>query len=128
MGRTTAQKKWRSCSQTWHKDYATAVGDTTKAYFFHGEPFFFLPVGPPKRGESKPKPLKISLFTVFLQFLHSKHGCLFMVIFFRKNQNTVIYSLFLSFKTHFFRPKSWSNIIVETMVCNTLTLCTFPNP
>ena len=33
MGRTIAQKKWRSCSQTWHKDYATAVGDTTKAYF-----------------------------------------------------------------------------------------------
>ena len=33
MGRTTAQKKWRSYSQTWHKDYATAVGDTTKAYF-----------------------------------------------------------------------------------------------
>ena len=32
MDRTTAQKKWRSCSQTWHKDYATAVGDTTKAY------------------------------------------------------------------------------------------------
>ena len=28
------KKKWRSCSQTWHKDYATAVGDTTKAYFF----------------------------------------------------------------------------------------------
>ena len=29
------RKKWRSCSQTWHKDYATAVGDTTKAYFLH---------------------------------------------------------------------------------------------
>ena len=28
MGKTTAQKKWRPCSQTWHKDYAT------KAYFF----------------------------------------------------------------------------------------------
>ena len=30
MGRTTALKKWRS----WHKDYAIAVGDTTKAYVF----------------------------------------------------------------------------------------------
>ena len=27
------KKKWRSFGQTWHKDYATAVGDTTKAYF-----------------------------------------------------------------------------------------------
>ena len=33
MGKTTAQKKWRPCSQTWRKDYANAVGDTTKAYF-----------------------------------------------------------------------------------------------
>ena len=31
---TWAQKKWRSCSQTWHKDYTTAVGDTTKGYLF----------------------------------------------------------------------------------------------
>ena len=36
MGRTTAQKKWRSCSQTWQKDYVTAVGDTTKAYCTEG--------------------------------------------------------------------------------------------
>ena len=35
MGRTTALKKWCSCSQTWHKDYSIAVGDTTKAYFFY---------------------------------------------------------------------------------------------
>ena len=41
MGRTTAQKKWRSCSQTWQKDYATAVGDTTKAYFSICENFIF---------------------------------------------------------------------------------------
>ena len=48
MGNTTAQEKCRPCSQTWHKDlhmrtyiyiyicdvYATAVGDTAKAYFF----------------------------------------------------------------------------------------------
>ena len=33
MDKTTAQKKWRPCSQTWRKDYITAVGDTTKAYF-----------------------------------------------------------------------------------------------
>ena len=42
MGRTTAQKQLRSRSQTWHKDYATAVGDTTKAYLLFFGTLVFL--------------------------------------------------------------------------------------
>ena len=36
MGKTIAQKKWRLCSQTWHKDYATAVGQYRQNLFSVG--------------------------------------------------------------------------------------------
>ena len=46
MGKTTAQKKWRPCRQKWNMNsYATAVGDTPKAYFLgpgHRWPLFML--------------------------------------------------------------------------------------